>query len=65
MAYNVFHRTWWKENPSWPNGLEPGAGKKMAIGEADTEDEAREMCREWNKAHKPGRYSDKAEFEDR
>lgn len=26
MLYNVFNRTWWKENPPWPNGLEPEAG---------------------------------------
>ncbi len=23
MAYKVFHRTWWKNNPEWPDGLEP------------------------------------------
>lgn len=23
MSYRVFTRTWWKDNPEWPNGLEP------------------------------------------
>lgn len=62
MPYRVFTRTWWKDNPAWPKGLEPCAGPKRTIGTAATEDEAREMCKEWNAKHKPGRYSRKAEF---
>lgn len=63
--FKVFHRTWWKDAQSggWPNGLEPEAGEKHPIGEAETEEEARAMCKEWNREHKPGRYSDKAEYE--
>lgn len=71
--YTVFHREWWKENPAWPNGLEPHIGESRKIGEADTEEEAREMCRTWNDTRKQRfggaafkrmeRLSDKAEFE--
>jgi len=61
--YKVFHRTWWKRNPSWPNNLEPCAGKKRRVGFANTETAARDMCRIWNASHKPGPLSDKAEYE--
>lgn len=65
--YIVFSRRWWKDNPEWPNGLEPDAsGKRKFIAYADYEDEAREMCKEWNKSynekHRKNRYSTKAEF---
>ena len=61
--YHVFHRTWWKHNPTWPNQLEPCAGRKHTIGEAESIDEARAMCKGWNASNNPGRFSDKAEFE--
>mgnify|MGYP003123771928 FL=1 len=70
--YSIFHREWWKENPAWPNGLEPCIGEPSKIGEADTKAEAREMCRKWNAERKQRfggsafkrmeRLSDKAEF---
>lgn len=64
MDYVVFNRTWWKENPAWPNGLEPEAGKKHYHGETfDTQEEARKYCQEWNARHEAGRLSDKCEFE--
>lgn len=63
--FNVFHRTWWVENPEWPNGLEPGAGRKTYLARGVSESEALEMCREWNDTHDPGRLSRKAEFEQR
>lgn len=64
MPYNVFHRKWWKDNPSYPNGLEPdGTDRKKHIAYASNENEAREICRDWNNNHEPGRYSDKAEYE--
>lgn len=62
-AFRVFHRTWWKENPAWPEGREPGPGRQHFVSWADTEEEAREICRAWNKAHSPGFLSDKAEYE--
>jgi hypothetical protein len=65
MSYNVFHRKWWQDNPEWPEGLEPKAGRKTYIAKGvSTEEEAREMARGWNAPHKPGRYSHKAEIEE-
>ena len=63
-SYAVFTRTWWKENPDWPNGLEPSAGPETTIGECMTEEEAQAMCKEWNATHEPGRLSLKAEYEE-
>lgn len=64
MAFNVFHRTWWKRNPYWPDGKEPQAGKKHYIMKGvKTESEAREVCKVWNNCHDPGFLSDKAEYE--
>ena len=62
--FRVFHRTWWRENPDWPNGLEPYPGKKRKICEVYGIGSARARCAEWNATHKPGRLSDKAEFEE-
>jgi len=62
--YRVFHRTWWEENPEWPNGLEPEAGFKTHIDRVATEEEAREMCQAWNAEHPAGRLSRKAEYEE-
>lgn len=65
MNYNVFHRTWWIKNPSWPDGREPGAGKKhYIIKGVETEALAQEICRDWNSQHDPGTLSDKAEYEE-
>lgn len=61
--FRIFHRTWWKHNPDWPNGLEPCPGRKIHIGYASTEEEARAMCKSWAKYHAPGDLSDKAEYE--
>jgi len=63
MTFEVFHRTFWKENKDWPNGLEPELGNRHHIIEVETIEEAREACREYNRTHSPGRLSDKAEFD--
>jgi len=64
MSYSVFVRNWWKENPSWPNGLEPSPGKRTYLArDIETEQEARAMCREYCEAHAPGRLSRKAEYQ--
>jgi hypothetical protein len=61
--YQVFTRTWWKKNPSWPNGLEPWCGPPRLIkANVSTEAEARAFAQEWNKTHKPGKYEKRAEF---
>lgn len=62
--YKVFKRTWWKDNPDWPNGLEPEAGKKHYICKVRTEEEAIIACEAWNNNNDPGRYSMKAEYEE-
>lgn len=64
MSYTVFHRTWWKRNPDWPDGREPGVGKRYFIAKVWNEEEARQLCREWNQSHDPGLLSDKAEYEE-
>lgn len=62
--YRCFTRTWWIDNPSWPNGLEPCAGERSYIRGTFTEDEAREKCQEYADSHHPGRYSLKMEYEE-
>ena len=64
MAFKIFTRTWWRNNPEWPDGLEPHAGRKRMIGFAESAGQAIAICKEWNATHKPGRLSRKAEFED-
>ena len=63
--YRVFTRTWWRENPAWPNGLEPCPGKRHYFHlRFASEQEAREYCQRWNRAHTAGRLSRKCEFEE-
>jgi len=62
--YNVFSRTWWADNPEYPDGLEPCPGRKRYIKRGvKTEKEARAICAAWNSKNTPGRYSLKAEYE--
>lgn len=63
-CYNVFTRTWWRRNRSWPRGLEPHAGRKTYLKRGVTYEEARALCREYNATHAPGELSLKAEFEE-
>lgn len=62
--YRAFTRTWWRNNPSWPNGLEPCPGRRHVIARNLSWEEAREVCQRYNSTHKPGRLSRKAEFEE-
>ena len=62
--YRVFTRTWWRENPSYPDGLEAEVGHKTCIGKRMTEDEARAFAHKWNLTHEPGRLSLRAEYEE-
>jgi len=61
--YNVFHRTWWRRNPAWPGGREPGSGRKTYLRRHVTQEDARAICERWNAAHDPGFLSRKAEYE--
>jgi len=66
MSYRCYVTNWWKDNSSWPNGLEPdgNAPRHTIAKNVPTEMEARAICREWNETHKAGRPSRKAEFAD-
>jgi hypothetical protein len=65
MSYKVFTRTWWRNNPNYPNGLEPCAGRKTTlVKRVETEEEARAICKRYNDSHNPGRLSRKAEYEE-
>ena len=63
--YVIFHRRWWKANPSWPDGLEPEASRpriiREVVGDIET---ARAACGEWQAVNPPGKFSDKAEFQE-
>jgi hypothetical protein len=61
-TYKTFTRTWWRNNPAWPNGLEPCAGRRYTHATRLSEQEAQEMCKRWNATHKPGRLSRKMEY---
>lgn len=61
-TYNVFVRTWWKENKSWPNGLEPHMGRKTFLAYNLNYEDAILRAKQYNDSHNPGRYSRKAEI---
>lgn len=63
VLYYVFTRTWWRNNPAYPNGLEPSAGKRRVLRKYLTRGEALRFCAEWNANNKPGRFSRKCEFD--
>ena len=45
----MFTRSWWKDNPEWPNGLEPCAGEKEYTGHIwETEEQAIAYCNGFN-----------------
>jgi hypothetical protein len=54
--FEVFHRTWWRAE-----GV-PGVGESHHVGWANTEAQARHLCRRWNATHTPGPLSDRAEY---
>ena len=62
--YNVFHRTWWELDPSWPEGRIPCPGKKTYLAKHVTYEDARTLAKQYNDTHEPGFLSRKAEFEE-
>ena len=68
MSYEVRVRDWWKPNPKWPDGREPYAcpwEKAWLLGKFKNRDEAFEAAKEYNRTHKPGKWSRKAEVDER
>lgn len=70
-SYRVFVRNWWRyEHVSGFMGgpsvrklvPDPGA-RKTTLARGMTETEARAMCEEYARTHKPGALSRKAEYE--
>jgi len=77
VSYRVFVRNWWKWerfevsgaiNPAVYSVLrrrlvpDPGA-RKTTLAHGCTEEEARAICAEYARTHKPGALSRKAEYE--
>lgn len=64
--YRVFVRNWWKSDASWPNGLAPNssARKTTIARRVASEHTAREIAKQYNKSHNPGKFSRKAEYEE-
>lgn len=63
--YVTFTRTWWRQNPDWPNGLEPCPGRRHYTGDKyETQAEAREACKEYNEENDAGPLSLKMEYEE-
>ena len=59
--YKVFIRNWWRME----NGKrvpDPSARKYTYDECICTEEEARELCQEYNRTHNPGKLSRKAEY---
>lgn len=63
MGYDVFTRTWWKANSNWPDGREPGIGRRTYLARNVTEEDACAIRKQYNDTHKPGKFSRKAECE--
>jgi len=51
VTYKCFKRTSWRNNPSWPEGLEPAAVSPddcRTLATFDDYDEARDWCQDRN-----------------
>ena len=71
QSYRVFVRNWWRWERAKGHTLDgtglylvpdPGA-RKTTLARGCTEEEARSICEEYEKKHKPGPLSRKAEYE--
>lgn len=61
-TYKVFHRTWWKYNPKYPNNKEPHAGRKTIIARHKTFEQAIDIKNTWNALNKETHFGRRAEF---
>lgn len=59
-SYTVFVRNWWRRDET--GRLVPGPGPKRALARGCTFLEAKQLAQEYNRAHKPGPLSRKAEL---
>ena len=67
VSYRVFVRNWWRweRRHDSTRHLVPDAGaRKTTLARRMTYEEARCMCAEYERTHKPGPLSRKAEFEE-
>ena len=63
--FRCFTRNWWTENAAYPKGLEPcGTCRRTFRATFAKESDARAFCQDWNATHKPGRLSNKCEYEE-
>lgn len=63
-SYRVFVRNWWRHAGPGETGLIPDpTARKATIARGCTEEEARQICEEYAKKHRPGILSRKAEYE--
>ena len=63
MSYKVFVRNWWRHKDNQPGVLEPDPGAtKRHICVAESESDARSICKEYNDSHDPGELSRMAEY---
>ena len=62
--YTIFVRNWWRAvRTQFGTKLEPAAGaRRTVIAHANSEEEARRICKEYNDSHNPGKLSRKAEY---
>lgn len=58
--YICFTRRWWRLDDK--GNVVPHAGRRRTVAVVDSEEAARDVCREWNRTHKPGRFSLKCEY---
>jgi len=61
QGFTVFVRNWWR----WENDAltpDPTARKHTLCRYVPTEEDAQQICREYNASHKPGPLSRKAEY---
>ena len=62
-TYRTFTRNWFRKNPKWPGGREPGQGKKKYDRRGLSLEDARIRCKWWNENNKPGKLDKMMEFE--
>lgn len=60
--YKVFIRSWYKKDPKTGKMVPHPHARKTHLAWANSADEARSICKQYNDSHNPGPTSRKAEF---